>query len=236
MHPRVFIFGAKAAPAYDLAKVIIHGINAVGKKANFDERIKDKLKVIFLPDYNVSLAEQIIPASDVSEQISTAGKEASGTGNMKLAMNGAITIGTLDGANVEIKEEVGDENIFIFGKTVDEVHEIQAAGYNPWEYYNGNAELQAVMDWLGSGYFTPDEPKALESLHYSLLEGGDPYLALVDYDAYCKAQSDLDKAYKDKSRWAKMAIMNTARMGKFSSDRTIHQYYKEVWNLKPMSL
>lgn len=230
--PRVFIFGAKAAPGYDLAKEIIHAINAVGARINADTRIKGKLKVAFLPDYRVSLAEKIIPAADLSEQISTAGKEASGTGNMKLALNGSLTIGTLDGANVEIQEEVGDENIFIFGLTVEQVHELQSRGYNPWNYYENDEELRAVLDWLRTDYFTPDQPGSLSPIVTSLLDHGDPYLVLADYRAYCETQARVSEAFLDKTRWAKMAILNTARMGKFSSDRTIHEYAREIWNLR----
>ncbi len=233
--PRVFIFAAKAAPGYDLAKTIIKAINAVGAKINADERIKGKLKVAFLPNYRVSLAQRIIPGADLSEQISTAGKEASGTGNMKLALNGALTIGTLDGANVEIKEEVGDDNIFIFGMTVDEVKALLAKGYNPWDYYNADEELKAVVDWIGSNYFTPDEPHGvLSPLRHSLLEGGDPFLCLADYRAYIECQEKVDAAYRDPARWAKMAILNTARVGKFSSDRTIAEYAKDIWKLEPV--
>ncbi len=231
---RVFIFAAKAAPGYELAKSIIHAINAVAEKINHDKRINDKLKVVFLPNYSVSLAEKIIPAADLSEQISTAGKEASGTGNMKLALNGAVTIGTLDGANVEILEEVGKDNIFIFGKTVDEVELILEQGYNPYDIYYNNEELRNVVDWIGSNYFTPDEPYALNLINNSLLEGGDPYLVLTDYDSYCKSQLDVDLAYRNKKMWAKMAIINTARIGKFSSDRTIKQYADDIWNIKPL--
>ena len=234
--PRVFIFAAKAAPGYDTAKLIIKAINAVASKINNDPRVKDLIKVAFLPNYRVSLAQRIVPAADLSEQISTAGKEASGTGNMKLALNGAVTIGTLDGANVEIHEEVGDDNIFIFGNTVEQVNELLAKGYNPSEYYHSNPELRAVLDWLESGYFTENEgPDILAPLRDNLIYH-DPFLCLADFQAYCDAQDLVAEAFLDKPRWAKMAIMNTARVGKFSSDRTISEYAKDIWKLKPVHI
>ncbi len=232
LHPRVFMFSAKAAPGYYLAKEIIYAINAVGHRINNDSRIRDKLKVIFLPNYGVTLASRIIPAADVSEQISTAGKEASGTGNMKLGLNGAITIGTLDGANVEMLEEVGEKNIFIFGKTVDEVAALKAQGYNPWDYYNANTELKTVLDWLSSDFLGPQG--SLIPIRESLLERGDPYFVLADYEAYCNAHERIDQAYRNRPLWAELSILNTARMGKFSSDRTIQEYARGIWQLEPV--
>lgn len=229
--PRVFIFAAKAAPGYDLAKTIIKAINSVGAVINADKRINDKLKVVFLPNYRVSLAQRIVPAADLSEQISTAGKEASGTGNMKLALNGAVTIGTLDGANVEILEEVGPENIFIFGMTVREVEALQAKGYDPMSFYLADEELRAVVDWVGSNYFTPGEPHGVLSSLSNNLMHSDPFMVLADFRAYVDCQKKVEEAYRDKARWARMAILNTARTGKFSSDRTILEYAEDIWKL-----
>ncbi|MBL64273.1 MAG: glycogen phosphorylase [Opitutae bacterium] len=232
MHPRVFIFGAKAAPGYELAKTIIRAINVVGKRINEDVRIGDRLKVVFLPNYGVSVAEMVIPATDLSEQISTAGKEASGTGNMKFALNGAVTIGTLDGANVEILEEVGDDNIFIFGNTVEEIEELRRANYDPMVIYQENEEVKAVLDWLSSDFFTPGEGAALQDVAKSILEWGDPYFLLADYDSYCSAQEKANLAYVDQSKWGSMAIRNVARCSKFSSDRSIREYAQEIWHLE----
>ena len=236
INKRVFIFGAKAAPGYHLAKTIIHAINLVGQKINDDERINDRLKVVFWPNYGVSIAEKIIPASDLSEQISTAGKEASGTGNMKFALNGALTIGTLDGANVEIREEVGEENIFIFGKTVEEIQNLQKENYEPFSIYEQDEELKAVIDWLDSDYFSPDEGRVLSDLSKSLLSWGDPYYVLSDYRSYIEAQERVDQTYSDKKVWSEMVISNIAGSGKFSSDRTISEYAEEIWKLSKVSV
>ena len=236
IEPRVFIFAAKAAPGYDVAKNLIRAINIIGMRINTDTRIRDKIKVAFLPNYRVSLAEKIIPAVDLSEQISTAGKEASGTGNMKLALNGALTIGTLDGANVEIREEVGDDNIFIFGMTVEEVEDRRSKGYNPWDLHRDDEELRAVVDWLGSDYWVPGEKAPFAPIHGTLLSGGDPYMVLADFRSFSDCQDRVDAAYKDRDGWARKAILNTARVGKFSSDRTIREYANEIWKLSPLPI
>jgi glycogen phosphorylase len=232
--PRTIIFGGKAAPAYTMAKLIIKLIHNVGSVVNNDPAVKDMLKVVFLVDYNVSNAEKIVPACDLSEQISTAGTEASGTGNMKLALNGALTIGTLDGANIEIKNEVGDENIFIFGMNADEVSALRAKGYNPWDVYNANSELRQTLDMIANGYFSPEDPNRFRPIFDALTGYGDNYLLLADYASYISCQERVDALYGNPEEWTKRAILNVANMGHFSSDRTIKEYAEKVWKLKPM--
>lgn len=233
--PRVCFFAAKAAPGYHLAKEIIFAVNKIAEKINNDPRIGNKLKVVFIPDYRVSMAEIIIPAADVSQQISLAGKEASGTGNMKMALNGALTIGTMDGANVEIREEVGDENIYIFGLDVDGVVALKAQGYNPYDYYNADPLLKASLDLLTGDEFTPGQPGLLCATFDSLLDGGDPYLCLADFASYVKAHEDMSTQYKDQAGWAKKAILNTALVGKFTSDRSIRDYVNNIWKLEAVN-
>jgi len=233
--PRTVIFGGKAAPGYAIAKLIIKLINDVADIVNNDVRVHGRLKLVFVPNYGVSVAENIIPAADLSEQISTAGTEASGTGNMKLALNGALTIGTLDGANVEIRNEVGEDNIFIFGLTADGVAELRAGGYRPADYYQANGELRQAIDMIGSGYFSPEEPGRFKPIVDNLLANGDHYLLLADYASYIACQAQVDAAYRDQQQWLRKAILNVATMGKFSSDRTIQQYADQVWQTKPVS-
>ncbi len=231
--PRTVIFGGKAAPGYAMAKMHIKLINDVAEVVNKDPEVGDKLKVMFLPNYRVSLAEKIFPASDLSEQISTAGKEASGTGNMKFQMNGALTIGTLDGANIEIREEVGEENFFLFGLTAQEVADVRRAGYKPSSFVEKNAELREVIERIGSGFFSPEDPDLYDDLVANLL-AHDPYLLCADFQAYIECQDRAARAYLDQDAWSRMAIMNIAKSGKFSSDRTILEYAREIWDAEPV--
>ncbi len=234
--PRTAIFAGKAAPGYDMAKLIIKLITAVGDVINCDPDVGDKLKVVFLRNYAVSNAQKIIPAADLSEQISTAGMEASGTGNMKFSLNGALTIGTLDGANIEIKEEVGDDNIFIFGLNAEEVVELKKSGYNPYSYYSKNKDLKRIIDQIHSGFFSHGDPGLFRPIVESLLHQGDRYLLMADFESYVNTHKKIDEAFLDKPRWAKMSIINTANMGKFSTDRTIWEYSTDIWNLKPVPI
>ena len=234
--PRTVIFGGKAAPGYVQAKLIIKLINDIADIVNNDPQIAGHLKVVFMPNYDVSTAEEMIPAADLSEQISTAGTEASGTGNMKLALNGALTIGTLDGANIEIGNEVGEDNIFIFGLTAAEVAEVKANGYQPRDIYHANAELRAVLDMIGSGFFSPDEPDRFKPIVDALLQHGDKYMLLADYASYIACQKKVETAYQDQEQWIRKAILNVANMGKFSSDRTIMQYAKQIWDAQPVAI
>jgi starch phosphorylase len=230
--PRTIIFAGKAAPGYRLAKLIIRLINDVASIVNDDPAVHGLLKVVFLPNYDVSSAEKLFPASDLSEQISTAGTEASGTGNMKMALNGALTIGTLDGANVEILEEVGDKNIFIFGLTTPQVAELRVKGYNSWDHYYGNDELKQVLDMIGNGFFSVDEPDRYRQIFDNLTHHNDHYLLLADYASYIATQDMVGLLYQDKEEWTRRAILNVANMGKFSSDRTIMEYAENVWHVK----
>jgi starch phosphorylase len=230
--PRTVIFGGKAAPGYFMAKLTIKLINSVAEKVNNSPYVKEKLKVVFLPNYCVSQAEKVIPAADLSEQISMAGMEASGTGNMKFALNGALTIGTLDGANVEIMEEVGEANIFIFGLREVEVEALKAGGYNPYDYYNKDPELKKAVDMIGSGYFSPGKPDLFLPIKRTLLDYGDRYLLLADYRMYINFQEEASKVYLDREEWTRRSILNTANMGKFSSDRAVMEYAKNIWNIK----
>src|SRR5919199_1597186 len=234
--PRTFIFAGKAAPGYFIAKLIIQLINSVAKVVNNDPDVRDRLKVVFLEGFSVSLGERVYPAAELSEQISTAGKEASGTGNMKFALNGALTIGTLDGANVEIREEAGAENFFLFGLTVEQVKELKRRGYDPWEYYRQNRELKAVVDAIAGGTFSPGQPRLFQPIVDSLLNGGDPYLVLADFASYLACQDEVSKAYRDTEHWTRMAILNVARSAKFSSDRTIREYADEIWKVRPVKV
>lgn len=234
IYPRTFIFGAKASPGYYYAKRIIKLINSLADKVNRDSQTNDRLKVIFLENYRVSLAEEIFPAADVSEQISTASKEASGTGNMKFMMNGAITLGTLDGANIEILEAVGKENIFIFGLTAQEVLDYyQNGGYRAHEYYHHDRRIKQVVDQLVNGFFS-DAHDHFEPIYDSLLMQNDEYFVLRDFAAYAEAQERVEAAYKNCDHWLQMSVINIAHSGYFSSDRTIQEYANDTWKIKPL--
>ncbi|HEY9619119.1 MAG TPA: glycogen/starch/alpha-glucan phosphorylase [Crinalium sp.] len=233
--PRTFLFGGKAAPGYMIAKLMIKLINSVADVVNRDPDVRDRLKVVFLKDFNVKFAERVYPAADLSEQISTAGKEASGTGNMKFAMNGALTIGTLDGANIEIREEVGAENFFLFGLTAAEVYAQKAAGYHPSDYYNANPELKLAIDRISSGFFSKGDADLFKPLVNALLTQ-DPFFLLADYQSYIDCQEQVSVAYRDPDQWTHMSILNAARMGKFSSDRSIREYCRDIWNVSPVEI
>jgi starch phosphorylase len=232
--PRVFVFAGKAAPGYWTAKLIIKLINSIANTVNHDRDMKDTMKAVFLANYDVTLAERIIPAADLSEQISTAGTEASGTSNMKFALNGALTIGTLDGANIEILQEVSRENFFTFGLTAEQIRFLRISGYNPWEYYEGNPHLKRVIDLIASGHFSPGDPGLFKPLVDSFLHGGDPFLVLADFADYLRCQEEVNVTFRNRKKWAQMSILNVARIGKFSSDRTIQEYAREIWDIKPV--
>lgn len=233
--PRTFIFSGKAAPGYYMAKLIIKLIHSVAERVNNDTDVGNRMKVIFLPNYSVSLGERIFPASDLSEQISTAGTEASGTGNMKFMLNGALTVGTLDGANIEIMEEVGQDNIYIFGHTVEEIEEIQKAGYNPLKIYSENDEIRRILDAIKGNFFNQFNPGLFQDIYETLVVRGDYYYHLADYKQYIDVQDKISTDYRNQELWAKMSILNTARSGKFSTDRTINQYATEIWNVNKVS-
>jgi starch phosphorylase len=233
--PRAFIFGGKAAPGYFLAKRMIRFVTSLAETINGDPTVNTKLRVAFVPNFNVQNAHLIYPAADLSEQISTAGKEASGTGNMKFMLNGALTIGTLDGANVEIREEAGAENFFLFGLTAAEVERVKHEGYRPAQYVDGNVELRSTLDLLASGDLTRGDAEVLRPLVENLLQS-DPFLVLADYAAYVACQERVSSAWRDRESWTRMSILNTARAGKFSSDRAIREYCDQVWNVQPVQV
>lgn len=232
--PRTVLFGGKAAPGYFMAKLVIKLINAVADVVNNDPEVNKRLRVVFLPNYCISQAEKVIPAADLSEQISTAGYEASGTGNMKFALNGALTIGTLDGANVEIMEEVGEENIFIFGLKAAQVEAMRRGGYNPVRHYESDPELMRTLDMIAQGRFSPSEPGLFTPIVNGLLQHGDYYMLLADFRSYMEAQERVDALYVDQDQWVRKAILNTANMGKFSSDRAVMEYAQRIWNVAPL--
>jgi starch phosphorylase len=230
LQPRTFIFGGKAAPGYHAAKLIIRLINAVGDVVNRDPQVRDRLKVVFLPNFNVKNGQRVYPAADLSEQISTAGKEASGTGNMKFCMNGALTIGTLDGANIEIRREVGAENFFMFGLSAAEVEALRRDGYRPSAFYDSNPELRAVIDLIREGFFWRGDATQFRGLMDGLLNW-DTYMLLADFQSYVDCQTQVAQAYEDPRHWSRMSILNVARSGVFSSDRTIREYADDIWRV-----
>lgn len=230
--PRTVMIGGKAAPGYHMAKMIIKLITSIGDVVNHDPVVGDRLRVIFLENYRVSLAEKVIPAADLSEQISTAGTEASGTGNMKFMLNGALTIGTMDGANVEMAEEAGEENFFIFGMRVDDVDRLDQRGYNAQEYYDRIPELRQIIEQLSSGFFSPKQPDLFKDIVHMLMHH-DRFKVFADYEDYIKCQEKVSALYKNPREWTRMVIRNIATSGKFSSDRTIAQYAREIWGVEP---
>jgi starch phosphorylase len=233
MVPRTVIFGGKAAPGYRMAKLIIRLINGVADVVNSDPLVSDRLRVVFIPNFNVTHGHDVYPAADLSEQISTAGKEASGTGNMKFAMNGALTIGTLDGANVEIREEAGADNFFLFGLTVDQVERLKREGYRPSEYAAAHAGLRAALELVRDGAFSSGDRELFRPLLENLMRH-DEYMVCADYASYEECQTRVDAAWRESDRWTRMSILNAARMGKFSSDRAIREYMREIWNVEPL--
>jgi starch phosphorylase len=235
MAPRTVLFGGKAAPGYYMAKLIIRFINGIADTVNSDPDMDGRLRVVFLPDYNVKLGEQVYPGSDLSEQISTAGKEASGTGNMKFAMNGALTIGTLDGANVEIREMVGADNFFLFGKTVEEINALKQSGYRPRDFIEAMPELQEALHLVEIGHFSNGDGELFRPLLDNLM-GHDPFYVMADFADYVRAQDAVSHAWSDQMHWQRMSVLNTARSGFFSSDRSIREYCKNIWNVDPLHL
>jgi starch phosphorylase len=233
--PRTVIFGGKAAPSYRMAKLIIKLITSVADVVNRDRQVSQHLRVVFLPDFNVKNSQHVYPAADLSEQISLAGKEASGTGNMKFSMNGALTIGTLDGANVEIRDAVGHDNFFLFGLTASDVDRVRASGYNPRSVYDSNAELRETIDLIAGGAFSSGDRDLFRPLVDSLLYH-DPYMLLADYQAYVDCQQRVSDAYRDRAGWTRMSILNSSRVGRFSSDRSIREYCRDIWHVSPTTL
>ena len=232
-YPATVIFGGKAAPGYRMAKLIIKLINSVALAVNQHPATSQVLKVVFLPDFNVKNSQRVYPAADLSEQISTAGKEASGTGNMKFAMNGALTIGTLDGANIEIRDAVGHENFFLFGLTAEDVERRKVEGYAPRSIYESNSELREAIDLIGSGFFSDGDRGLFQPLVESLLTRDD-YMLLADYQSYVDCQQHVSDAYSDQNNWTRMSILNSARVGRFSSDRSIREYCRNIWKVGPI--